>query len=1071
MQVCPGCGEENPPKFRLCGYCGTALSAPVVAQEVRKTVTVVFSDLQGSTSLGERLDSESLREVMSRYFDTVAGILESHGGTIEKFIGDAVMAVFGLPKLHEDDALRAVRAVDEIKRQLIPLNEELDRRWGVTLVARTGVNTGEVVAGDPAAGQRLVTGDVVNVAARLEQAAPPMEALLGELTHRLVRDSVQAEPVEPLELKGKAERVPAYQLVAILDEPLAARHQRPLVGRREEIAELTDALDEAIRTRGSRLVTVLGQPGVGKSRLVAEFLQRVGDQARVVRGRCLPYGRGITFWPLVEIVRDAAAIGDDDPPDVARAKLARLADGATGGDGAAIVDRVAAVVGLADGQFPLEETFWGVRKLVEHGARARPLVILLDDIQWGEMTLLDLIEHLARSGDAPVLILCAARPELQEIREGWGEWEGSRTIQLGPLSAAETERILDSVLGHGEMAEDLRRRIIADCDGNPLFVEQMISMMIDDGILREEDGRWIATRELTGVAVPPTLQALVAARLDGLRVEERAVLEPAAVVGLAFAEAAVRELAPEPVRADVPRHLVSLERKQLVQSEAVATGAGEDVFRFHHILIRDVAYHGLLKRARATLHERFVRWSQSSPRYLEGGELEEVLGYHLEQAYGYLAELGPLDDHGRRLGSEAGQQLGNAGRRALARGDMPAAANLLRRAVGVLDEDDPFRLSLLPELGEALTEIGEFAWAELFLDQARDGAAARGDSRLHARATLMRVLSKAQSDGSEYWTQEVAREAQRVLPLFEAAEDHAGRATALRLLAWAHGTAGRYGQAADAAQLAVEHAALAGDDRQLRRASSQYATAALYGPTPVEDAIAHCEALVERVSGDRRSEGLVKSLLARLEAMRGEFERGRELYETARLTLEEMGRSVVAASTSLDSCGVELLAGDPARAEQELRRDYEALETMGEQYLLSTVAGELARAVHLQGRIDEADRFTRRAEELAAADDVTSQALWRSVRARVLADRGERAEAIALASEAVELLRQTDAAVTQADALVDLGHVLRNGGQREAARAALEEALQLFERKGNVVSARATRALMQSVDGAAQTAP
>ena len=331
MQLCPNCGEENPPRFRLCGYCGTALApaeAAPAAREIRKTVTIVFSDLKGSTDLGERLDSESLREVMTRYFDAMRAELEAHGGTIEKYIGDAIMAVFGLPILHEDDALRAVRAAAGMQAALSRLNDALEEGWGIRLASRTGVFTGEVVAGDPTGGQRLVTGDPVNTAARLEQAAPPGEILIGELTHRLVREAVEVEAVAPLELKGKGERVPAYRLIAVRREEAHGRavtvEASPLVGRAEEMARLRAAFGEALQQGSLRTVTIVGDAGVGKSRLIREFLVSVEEEAFVVRGRCLPYGRGITFWPLVEIVRAAAEIDDDEPAERARAKVLAL---------------------------------------------------------------------------------------------------------------------------------------------------------------------------------------------------------------------------------------------------------------------------------------------------------------------------------------------------------------------------------------------------------------------------------------------------------------------------------------------------------------------------------------------------------------------------------------------------------------------------------------------------------------------------------------------------------------------------------------------------------------------------
>jgi class 3 adenylate cyclase/tetratricopeptide (TPR) repeat protein len=1038
MVTCPSCGEENPAKFRLCGFCGTPL-APVAPQEVRKTVTIVFSDLKGSTTMGEALDSESLREVMNRYFAEMRRVLEEHGGRVEKYIGDAVMAVFGLPLLHEDDALRAVRAAHGMKRALEALNDELDRRFGVRLANRTGVNTGEVVAGDPAAGQRLVVGDAVNVAARLEQAAPAMEVLLGDLTYRLVRDAVEVEAVEPLELKGKSERVPAFRLVSVgAGEGYQRRADSPLVGREAELAALRAAFDEAAATGECRLVSPLADAGVGKSRLVEAFTTSLAGEARIGRGRCLPYGKGITFWPLVELVRDAAGIDEDDPPEAARAKLAGLvADDA-------VVERVSAAVGLSDAQFPVEELFWGARKLVTALAQDRPLVAVFDDVHWAEPTFLDLVEHLTDSiHDAPVLLVCPSRPDVVESREGWADGPRARRLRLEPLSPAETERVVEHLLGSVEVAPpEARARIVEASEGNPLFAEQLLAMLVDGGYLARENGSWHATRDLSELDVPPTIHALLATRLDHLEPEGRAVVEAASVVGLVFAKDAVAELAPDGVRAGLDGHLDTLTRKQLVRPHADALAS----YRFNHILIRDAAYRGLLKRTRATLHERFVEWADRVNRDRDrAAEFEEILGYHLEQAHRYLSELGPLDDHGRELGRHAAERLASAGRRAFGRGDMSAAASLLERAAALLEPDDPARLALLPDLGEALVDTGDFARAEEVL---RDAEAA-GDERLAAEARLSLLLVRFFGADPESWAEEVERETARAIPIFEAAGDDRALAKAWRLVASVHGRACRFEEEAKAGRQAMEHARRAGDRRQELRSAAALAMSRVYGPTPVPAALAECERVLEEARDDRRAEGLVLGSLARLHALGGDFERARDAYRRARAVLEDLGSNVLAASLSLDSYAVELLAGDPAAAERELRRDYDALDRMGEKYLLSTIAGLLAQVLCAQARYDEANAMCMITASVAAEDDAQSQALWRSVRGKVLAHRnGSRDHAVELAREAVEILRRTDAIVWQADALVDLAETLSAAGDEAEARAALDEAAALYELKG-----------------------
>ena len=631
-------------------------------------MTVVFSDMQGSTGLGESLDSESLREVMSRYFDEMRDVLEEHGGVIEKYIGDAIMAVFGLPLAHEDDALRAVRAAIAMKRVLAPLNDELERRWGVRLANRTGVNTGEVVAGDPTAGQRLVTGDAVNVAARLEQAAPPNEILIGEMTYRLVRDAVEVQPVEPLTLRGKAKPLPAYKLLSVADRGVTPRrHDAPLIGREDELGLLRTMFESTVSSSSCHLVTLIADAGIGKSRLIAELAEEASREgARVVQGRCLPYGRGITFWPMVEMVRSLAGIEEDDAPGVAVSKIASLiADGE-------VVARIEAIVGLRDTQFPLEEIYWAIRKLFQHLAHERPLVAVFEDVHWAEAGLLDLVANLlARTHDTPLLLVCSSRPDLLERRPDWSRDDRASEIELQPLSGTETIRVIEHRLGSTDIAPEVQEEIVRSSEGNPLFVEQLLEMLIDEGVLRHEDGRWFSPAALSGLvhALPPTIEALLAARLDLLSADELTVLEAAAVVGSIFPLVALDSLVPELVRPDVEAHLAALSGKHLVRSVASegrdALGVPGGSMRFHHVLIRDAAYNRLLKRSRADLHERFADWAERVNRDREReSEYQEIVGYHLEQASHYLQELAPLDDHGRRLGERAASHLAPAGRRA-----------------------------------------------------------------------------------------------------------------------------------------------------------------------------------------------------------------------------------------------------------------------------------------------------------------------------------------------------------------------------------------------------------------------
>ncbi|MGI8829970.1 MAG: ATP-binding protein [Candidatus Limnocylindria bacterium] len=1054
MTVCQQCGEQNPERFRLCGMCGAPLNRAIAPREVRKTVTVLFSDLKGSTGLGEQLDSESLRDALGVYFAEMRAVIERHGGLVEKYIGDAIMAVFGLPAVSEDDALRAVRAASEMQKRLTAVNEELRRRWGIELENRTGVNTGEVVAGDASLGQRLVTGDTVNTAARLEQAAPAREVLLGQLTYDLVRDAVEVESVDPLELKGKADRVPAYRLVRVADAAtLPRRLQGPLVGRADELAQLDEAERRVAAARIARIVTVIGTAGVGKSRLIDEFLATDDRRARSARGRCLSYGDGITFWPIAEMIRAAAALDDELPRDIAMQRLMTLC-----GDREDVAARLAPLLGLSDATHSLEETFWAVRTLFEVLAQERPLVVVIDDIHWAEPTLLDLLDHVRQTASAGVLILCSARAELLELRPEWAK--ESEIVGLQPLSGPETETVVVNILGRSGLPPELLSKITAAAEGNPLFVEQMLSMLVDRGdLVRTTDETWEVRGDVTSVPVPPGIVALIEARLDRLGSEDRSVLQAGSVIGIVFYRTAVRAITPPELGSIVDESLARLTRRQFVRPDA-STFMDEDTVRFDHALIHDSAYRSLLKRERAEFHEKFGRWLESAAEQ-RTAELEEIIGYHLAQSADHLGQLGPLDDRGLGLARDASHHLGVAGRRALSRGDSPAAATLLERSSALLPADSSRRIELVLDLAEACADLGDFQRSEVAVTEALEAAKGLGDELLVRNAELVSLFLRYTldpHDGADI----VLRDTEAAMPVLERAGDHAGLVRAWRLLAWIHGTACRYGAAEAAVERAVHHARLAGDRRAETRNLMSFAISALYGPMPVGRAIELAWRIAGDVDGDRRAEGIVLAALAQLHALRGDFAEARTLYQQARRTLEALGGSIMAARVSLDSSRAELLAGDPVAAERELRHDFDLLESVGERYALSTVAGLLAEALVRQGRIDEALLMSGDAERMAAGDDIESQALWRRVRAAALAALGRAAEAVSLAEDAHRLIAETDAPLMKGATLVDLGAAYAAADRHDDAVRCWTDATALFEAKEASVPAAATRHLLNA---------
>jgi class 3 adenylate cyclase/tetratricopeptide (TPR) repeat protein len=1059
VTTCPHCGEPNSDRARYCQACGRALPPPTPIRETRKTVTVVFVDVTGSTGLGERLDPETLRRVMARYFEEMATVLSRHGGNVEKFIGDAVLAVFGVPTLHEDDALRAVRAATEMRGALRSLNEELERSYGVHLEVRTGVNTGEVVAGDQVAGQAFVAGDALNVAARLEQAALPGEILIGEATHRLVRPAVQAEAIEPLSLRGRDEAVRAYRLLKVIasDTRTARELRSPMVGREGELTLLREAFSVTDREARCHLFTVLGSAGVGKSRLVEEALAGIEGPARVLTGRCLAYGEGITFWPVGEIVREAAGISGDTEPESARAAIV---DTLRGEDHAErIAESVAQLIGLAATTGTLEETFWGIRRFLEATARSRPLVVVLDDIHWAEPTFLDLVEYLGDFATGAILLVCLARRELLDLRPSWGAGRtNSMTITLAPLSEAESATLIGNLLGRPKLEDTARGQIANASEGNPFFIEEILQVLIDDGMLAREDGHWVAAADLGGIDVPPTISALLAARLERLGREERAVAQRASVVGKVFEWSAVAALTPDEERGDVGRHLQALVRKDLIAPEA-STFTGEDAFRFRHLLIRDAAYQAIPKESRADLHERFAIWIEArvGDRVTE---FEEIIGHHLEQANRYLVELGRLDERAVDLGVRASLRLGASGRRALERRDAPAAVNLLGRAASLLPATHDDRAAVLTDLAEGLLDHGDLREAGRILTEASE--AARPGSGAAVQADLSRLWLQLYTE-PEGKTEAIRKAVEGMMPSLEKMGDEQSLARASYLLVELDWMAARYAAAEEGLEAVADHAARIGDRRQEMEALTRLAAALLYGPRPVEDALRRCAEVRARSAGDRRVEAGLLQAEAQLSAMAGRFEGVRDTIGRAVTILEDLGLSLLAHSGREVLGVVEMLAGDFPAAEAALRTAYETLERMGERGWLSTIGAELARAVYAQGRYEEADRYAGLSEELGASDDIATRVPSLGVRAKVAARRGAHGDAEALAREAAALSLATDCLDLRGEAHMDLAEVLRLAGRPEEAQHHLDAAVREFEAKGNLVSTERARSLRSEV--------
>jgi class 3 adenylate cyclase/tetratricopeptide (TPR) repeat protein len=991
---------------------------------VRKTVSIVFADVVGSTALGERLDPETLQLVIGRYGGEMRRVVELHGGRVEKFIGDAVMAVFGVPVLHEDDALRAVRAGLGMRDAIVELNRELDADYGVELGIRIGVHTGEVITDELAVDQALIAGDAVNAAARLQAAAPTGAVLIGPETHRLVVGLVRLRRHGELELRGKTGRLRTWRVEGLARgrESLRAPPADAMVGRRRELASLKRRFDRSVEQRRCVVTTVFGPAGIGKSRLARQFLADLEGEARIVVGRCLPYGEGITYWPLKDIVDDLGG-AEALPELMAGDEQDQLA-----------AAMVSAAIGRSHSSASAQDVQWAVRRLFEALARVAPVVVAFDDIHWAEPPLLDLIEYLASYvRAAPVPIICLARDDLLEQRPKWATAFGrGSTVRLRPLSGTDSARLLRGLAGR-RGARLRRDEILAAAEGNPLFLEHLVAMRADD----------------PAGATPPSIQALLAARVDSLPPAPRRVIEAAAIEGRGFHVGVVSALLADHPGIDVGAALAELEQRELVR-RAPAAFAGERGYRFTHILVRDAAYDLIPKRRRADLHVGFAEWLRVATAGRR--EVDEIIGYHLEQAYGYRRQLGRVDASPHRaLAADASGHLSAAGRRVLDAGDRSSAAKLLTRAVALRPPDDPERAALLIDLGGVLREEGRFDVAQDALDEAVQLADERGDAALEARAQVERLLVRLQVD-PEGVARLTARRGGRLARSLEEAGDHAGLARLWHLralLSWIRAQAGE--AVVDWRRAAVE-AGRAGDDRMVSDALGWEASALTHGPTPVDEAFSRCAEILASLRGDPWAEALAHHQVAGLYGMRGEFDRAFELIDQANAVLAGFSPTLDAA-VSHPEVIVSMLAGDAARAERHLRAGRRVLAAMGERAVLASTEAWLGMAVLAQGRHAEADRLARRSARLTTADDVSPQVLWRRIRAVVLADRGRLTEATRLAGEAVELAAQTDYLNEHAGALEDVAHVHEVAGRPGDARRAREQALDLFRRKGNVVSA------------------
>jgi class 3 adenylate cyclase/tetratricopeptide (TPR) repeat protein len=1073
MPTCPTCDLVISHHADVCPRCGAPLAAPASSGEFR-IVTVLFCDLVDSTVLGRTLEPLVTKRVNDRYGETVRRILGGGGARVGKRHGDGFMAAFGMIELHEDDALRAVSAASELRAAIGALSDELHRERGVGLEVRIGINTGRLLVSDAGTMEEELTGDAVNLAKRFEESAAAGEILLGEETYRLVADDVKAEPAEPLTVDGFPGPQATWRLLEVLPDSSGRvrRFLAPLVGRQLERELLRRLFDRVVAEQSCHLAGVLGPGGVGKSRLVHEFVESLGGRAAVLRAHCIQRGSSVTVWPLVEIVRQAARISPDDSPELARSRVAELVQGDERGE--LVTERVAQMLGVVAQAERPEGTLWAVHRLLQARARHDPLVVVIDDLQWADPILLDALEQLIElSQDTPMLLVCIARPEeLLSRGQGWpATTANALSLRLSPLGEREGEQLVGHLLG-GRVDPAVYALVTERAQGYPLIVEELVANLRDERRLRSLGGRWVLRLEpadagLDRSSIPTSIQALLQVRLERLEARGRAVIEAASVVGEQFhagdvqaltgmGDAEVGAVVQELVRVDLFRR----DRGPAAVPLPPGSGAG---YQFRHPMIQSAAYERMPEDRRAELHERYADWLAEQTR-ANPDQFDELVAHHFNEAYRYASKLDPAADRTRKVACRAGERYAAAGNRAVIRGDTGLVQAWLGRAVRLLPGDHADRLQALPQLAEAQQASGKLNEAARVYQELAKSAKAVGHDGLATHATIGRLRLTALHD-PERFLRDGREEIELAIPVFERLDDSLGLAKAWHLLAYLDWTRGRLSVAGANAEKARSFARRAGDRYWEAAIVGQHCLILYWGSTPLDQVErANREALAEaQRNGMRGLEATALTVLARIAALRGNLDEARQLVGAANAITSDLGEALTQAADCISQALIELLDDDLAAAEDMLRSGYQRLEQMGATVPLASVAATLARVVLLRGRGDEAEELTRTCERVSAPDQVDAQVKWRSIRAIALARRGDSEEAERLAREAVYQADKTDQLDSRAEARVDLAEVLRLGGRHGEAGRELDRAIAMYKEKGNEIAERSARRLLAQV--------
>ena len=1047
MPVCAQCGQDNPDVARFCLACGSPLPAAESAEpaEERKLITAVFCDLVGSTARSEQLDVEDVKSLVAPYHARVRGELEVHGGTFEKFSGDAILALFGAPVAHEDDPERAIRAALAVKQALADLNAEDE--W-LDLHFRIGINTGEALVmldARPSEGEWSAAGDVMNAAARIESAAPVDGILVGEQTYRATRDLFEFQEREPIAAKGKTEPVPAWEVLGVRDETAAEAGRRaPLIGREAELDRLLEYWRAVVGEGRPGLATLLGPPGIGKSRLVTEMVEKLGDECDVFVGRCLSYGEGITYWPVEEMVKSAAGISYGDDEKAASAKLGKLLEALETPDRTELRTTAAAVSNLIGVETTPEGTYsaaaisqtelhWGIRRLFELIASRRPAILVFEDLHWAEETLLELVVFLLEGAPgAPILLVGSARPELKEAAPLLLSRSRILVIELDALEEAESARLAEEVARNAGLTDAVLEQALHQAGGNPLFIEETVRM------LAERDPGTVEA-----LAIPSSLQALIASRLDQLEPPVKHVAHNASVVGVSFWPSAIAHLAAEDGSGGDPSAgLLSLEERDLIQRNRTSMISGELEYLFKHVLIRDVAYSQLPKRRRTTLHGRFAGWVAQLP----GGEDEliEFVAYHLEQACLIARTIARPEEPPPFEAAVAA--LARAADKSERREGFREAERFYTRALELADEvDQGTRAELRYRRARVLVGRGALAQAREELQDVLEVAAATGRVELRC-AALVTLANLEWKQGRAGDQRDHLLEAEKIAE--DIGDRRLGIVTAFELANLRGWFEGEAAEAIDDLRLALERAEAYGERALLTEAHLRLGTALINIGELAEAEARFTSALaLASEDGSYRDEARASTLLGFVKYYRGELERAEQLAEKALEWLERTGDTDLQIQNHRSLARYAIARGEYEIAERRLRDVLPlALEVGG--WLATDIYRYLAETLVRQGRVEDATELVAFAARSVPEEDHYARAALLIAEAIVATASGEATSASTAFAEALRLLDGQKLQLDLGEARMELAHSLRSFGDVRGARTELELARATFARMG-----------------------